>query len=233
MIVSSEAIVLHSRRFGDSSRIVTLYSAELGKVAVVAKGARTMKSSFGAALEPLSHVRCTIYHGRNKELHTLSAAETVRARKRVGGSLDLLRAGLLMCDALVRTQTQEQPDKRVFDLIADALERLETVEENVAYSVSLFMRLALAEIMGFGLPGSPSPVSGVVRVGITDGVARIDGEDGLRLAHSVYAHVLAALAGELREIPEHDQLELEGFLSLYYSHHLDKRIPANAFNAMR
>ncbi|MBK6759746.1 MAG: DNA repair protein RecO [Ignavibacteria bacterium] len=52
MIVSSEAIVLHSRRFGDSSRIVTLYSAELGKVTVVAKGARTMKSSFGAALEP-------------------------------------------------------------------------------------------------------------------------------------------------------------------------------------
>ena len=233
MILSTEAIVLHSRRYGDSSRIVTLYSRDLGKVSVVAKGARTLKSSFGAALEPLGHIRCTIYHGRNKDLHTLSAAETLVTRRRLGGSLDLLRAGLLMCDTLVRTQAVEQPDKNVFELLARALEQLEEIDEPRAYSISLSMRLSLAEIMGFGLPSSPSPQGTAVRVGIADGVARRDGEEGLRLSHTVYAQVLTALNGGTSVIPEQDQMELEGFVSLYFSHHLDKRITANAYNYLR
>ena len=108
-----------------------MYSRDLGKVSVVAKGARTLKSSFGAALEPLGYIRCTIYHGRNKDLHTLSAAETLVTRRRLGGSLDLLRAGLLMCDTLVRTQALEQPDKNVFELLARSLEQLEVVDENL------------------------------------------------------------------------------------------------------
>lgn len=233
MIVSTEAIVLHSRRYGDSSRIVTLYTRDLGKVSVVAKGARTLKSSFGAALEPLGFIRCTVYHGRNKDLHTLSAAETLATRRRVGGSLDLLRAGLLMCDSLVRTQAPEQPDERVFELLKETLEQLEITEEPHAYSLSLSMRLSLAEIMGFGLPASPPPPGSVVRIDITDGVARRDGEEGLRLSHTVYSHVLTALGCETTEISEQDQMELESFVSLYFSHHLGKRITSSAFTALR
>lgn len=233
MILSTDAIVLHSRRYGDSSRIVTLYTRDMGKLTVVAKGARTMKSALGAALEPLSHVRCTIYHGRSRDIHTISKAETVRTRKRVGGSLDLLTAGLLMCDMLVRTQANEQADENVFELMIRAVEKLEQTDEPLAYSVALRMRLELAENMGFGLPASPPPMGSVVRIDVSDGIARRDQDQGLRLSTAVYAHILTVLAGETTEIPEQDRMELEGFLSLYFSHHLDKRIPSNAFNALR
>ena len=121
MIISAESIVLHSRRYGDSSRIVTLYTRELGKVNVVAKGVRTTKSTIGAALEPLSHCRCTIYHGRNKELHTLSQAETITQRRNLT-TLEHLQGGLMMCEAIMRTQTQEQSDEHVYELLNKALE---------------------------------------------------------------------------------------------------------------
>ena len=138
-----------------------------------------------------------------------------------------------MWDTLVRTQALEQPDKNVFELLARSLEQLEVVDEPSAYSISLSMRLSLAEIMGFGLPSSPAPEGAAVRVGISDGVARRDGEEGLRLSHTVYTQVLTALNGGTSVISEQEQMELEGFVSLYFSHHLDKRITSNAFNALR
>jgi DNA repair protein RecO (recombination protein O) len=128
VIISAESIVLHSRRYGDSSRIVTLYTRELGKVSVVAKGVRTTKSSMSAALEPLSHCRCTIYHGKNKELHTLSQAETVTPRRNLT-TLEHLQSGLLICEAIIRTQAQEQAETDVFELLRKALEVLETTDE--------------------------------------------------------------------------------------------------------
>ena len=106
MILTTEAIVLHARRHGDSSRIVTLYTRELGKVGVVAKGARTTKSAFGSAMEPLSHIRCTVYHRPMKDLHTVAKAELLHPMRRLGSHLELLRSGLLMCEYVMKTQKQ-------------------------------------------------------------------------------------------------------------------------------
>lgn len=232
MIVSTSAIVLHSRRYGDSSRIVTLFSEALGKVTVVAKGARTMKSNIGGSLEPLTPVNITLYHGRNKEMHTLSKAEPIRLWKHIGGSLDRLRSGLLMADAVMRTQTVEQPDTRVYQTLLTALEALDNGVESHAYSVCVSLRLSLAEIMGFGLPNSPAPEGNVVRLSVSNGVVRNEGGDGIQMSNSAYTCVLGALNNQLAVIPDQDQLEIEGFLSLYFSHHLDARITTKAYSAL-
>ena len=48
-IVSCEALVLRNLRFGETSRVVTFCTAELGKVAAMAKGARDPRGPFGAS----------------------------------------------------------------------------------------------------------------------------------------------------------------------------------------
>ena len=49
-ILSCEAIVLRNLRFGDTSRVATLFTRELGKIGVIAKGARLPSSPFGATV---------------------------------------------------------------------------------------------------------------------------------------------------------------------------------------
>ncbi|MBP6673311.1 MAG: recombination protein O N-terminal domain-containing protein, partial [Bacteroidetes bacterium] len=52
MIVETEAVVLHTMDFRDTSKIVTLYSRKFGKIKVIAKGTRNQKTNkFGSSLE--------------------------------------------------------------------------------------------------------------------------------------------------------------------------------------
>ncbi|MBM4178924.1 MAG: DNA repair protein RecO [Ignavibacteria bacterium] len=231
MIISAESIVLHSRRYGDSSRIVTLYTRELGKVSVVAKGARTTKSTIGAALEPLSHCRCTIYHGKNKELHTLSQAETITKRRNVS-TLEHLQAGLLMCESIVRTQPQEQADVGTFVLLAKALEVLDSVEAQLAYSVTVAMRCRLAEVMGFGIQFVPPSEHASVVVDVTYGSIALAGV-GIQLSKNAYDALYASRRGHWNTIADADMLEIESLLSLYFSHHLERRIVSQTYSHLR
>ena len=232
MIISAESIVLHSRRYGDSSRIVTLYTRELGKVNVVAKGVRTTKSAIGAALEPLSHCRCVIYHGKNKELHTLSQAETLSQRRNLI-TLEHLQSGLMMCEAIVRTQTQEQTDEHVFELLSKALNVLDTVDESCSYSVSVAMRCRLTEVMGFGLQFIPPPAEQAsVFIDVTDGSVGPAGV-GIHMTRSAYGAMYASRRGHWSSIDESDKLEIESLLSLYFSHHLERRVVSQTFSHLR
>ncbi len=233
MILTTEAIVLHARRHGDSSRIVTLYTRELGKVGVVAKGARTTKSAFGSAMEPLSHIRCTVYHRPMKDLHTVAKAELLHPMRRMGSHLELLRSGLLMCEYVIKTQKQEQADSTVFDLLSSALHRLNDEDPSTAYGVSVGFRCALANVMGFGLPLGEPPIGTVVRIGLTDGVARRDGEDGLRCSRTAYDLLCMCARGEGCTMSHSDELEIESLLSLYFSHHLDIRVVSSVASALR
>ncbi|MDR2380059.1 MAG: DNA repair protein RecO [Bifidobacteriaceae bacterium] len=67
-------LVLRTRDLGEADRIVTLLTADHGKVRAVAKGVRRTASRFGARLEPFMHVDLQLYEGRN--LDTVTQAVT-------------------------------------------------------------------------------------------------------------------------------------------------------------
>ncbi len=228
MILTSESIVLHSRRYSDTSRIVTIFTRDLGKVTVVAKGARSPKSPFGSSLEPLGHIRATFYHGRNRDLHTLSAAEVVTLRRSLPFTLGKLEAGLSLCDTIGRTQPTEQPDLRVFNVLKHSMDSLETCDEEMAFSIVLTSRLELANIMGFGLPGTQPPEEPTLRIDLTNGIARGPNNEGFVLSATVYEMLCNALRGAVFPVASHDRIEIEGFLSMYFSHHLNTRVPPKA-----
>lgn len=233
MIVSTEAIVLHSRRFGDTSRIVTVYSRELGKIGLVAKGARTTASALGSALEPLGHVRCQVYHTKNRELHTVSKAESVSTRRQLQQSYEHLRSGLLMCELVMRTQELDQADDEIFDLLRKALDVADGLASELVYSVSVAMRLRLAEVMGFGLDRAACPETWqTVMIDVTDGTASQHG-GGIRLSRTAWDLMSGSLRGRWMSAAEPVQLEIESFISIYFSHHLDARITSRTFTSLQ
>jgi hypothetical protein len=184
-------------------------------------------------MEPLSHIRCTVYHRPMKDLHTVAKAELLHPMRRLGSHLELLRSGLLMCEYVIKTQKQEQADSTVFDLLSSALHRLNDEDPSTAYGVSVGFRCALANVMGFGLPLGEPPIGTVVRIGLTDGVARRDGEDGLRCSRTAYDLLCMCARGEGCTMSHSDELEIESLLSLYFSHHLDIRVVSSVASALR
>ena len=54
------AVVVRTRAFGESDKIVTFLTRDLGKIAGIAKGARRSKRRFVNVLEPFTHVDVTL-----------------------------------------------------------------------------------------------------------------------------------------------------------------------------
>jgi len=64
------AIVLGSKNFMESDKIVHLYSEDLGKIRAIAKGARRITSKFVGHLETLNLVTASLYFGPKNTILT-------------------------------------------------------------------------------------------------------------------------------------------------------------------
>ena len=74
-IISTEAFVLRSYKLAENDKIVVLYTKQLGKIRLVAKGARKLRNRFGAALEVFAHLSVMFHLKENRDLLVLDRAE--------------------------------------------------------------------------------------------------------------------------------------------------------------
>lgn len=161
MIVTTEAIVLKSKKFRDTSKLVTLYTEDFGKCTVVANGARRAKNKFGSALEPAACSSITMYKHPNKDLHTLSAAETSIPLRVISDSFELLTTAMSMLELIYTTQLDEEQNPDLYHLLRYSLQILNT-EPEYPHSLLIAFKLHLASEMGFAVDPSRCPESGEV-----------------------------------------------------------------------
>ncbi|PWT92041.1 MAG: DNA repair protein RecO [Acidobacteria bacterium] len=74
-LVATQAFVLRSYKLGENDKIAILFTRDFGKVRFVAKGARKVRSRFGAAFEVLTHLRILFHYKENRDLLILDKAE--------------------------------------------------------------------------------------------------------------------------------------------------------------
>jgi len=72
-----EAIVLRHADWGEADRLLTLYTRQGGKLRVVAKGARRIRSRKAGHLEPFTRVQVQL--ARSRSLPIVTQAETAEA----------------------------------------------------------------------------------------------------------------------------------------------------------
>jgi len=147
MIVRTEAVVLRSIEYGETSRIVTLQTRRGGKVAVLARGARTVKSRFGSCLQPMAYIQAVYYHKAGRSLQTLSECSHVRAFHRIARDLEKMTLGLRIVE-LAGALLEEEDDPDVFDLLVDVLGSLNDADRGAAHLLPYF-QLKLAAALGF------------------------------------------------------------------------------------
>jgi DNA repair protein RecO (recombination protein O) len=110
-------VVLRNISLGDTSRIVSVLSADHGRVKLVAKGSRRIGSRLGPLLEPGNELDLVFYPYRDRELWMLKEAGLRRAALTGGGSLSKLShlfAALELTDRLLpERETVEEFDALV------------------------------------------------------------------------------------------------------------------------
>ncbi len=119
------AIVVRTRAFGESDKIVTFLTRDRGKMAGIAKGARRSKRRFVNVLEPFTHVDVTLRLRPGRDLAFVNAC--VLRDAPISLARDLMKFAyasyvLELTDRMVR-EHEAGPD--TYELVRDALALLE------------------------------------------------------------------------------------------------------------
>ncbi|OGO50137.1 MAG: DNA repair protein RecO [Chloroflexi bacterium RBG_16_68_14] len=121
-VYKTPAIVLRQRRLGDADKIVTLYTANHGKLDAVAKGVRRVKSRLAGHVEPLNHGSFLLAHGRNLDI--ITQAQTIESFQPLRNDLDRLSRALYAAELLDRSTEERAENFALYRLLLDTLRRL-------------------------------------------------------------------------------------------------------------
>lgn len=125
------AYVLHRYDWSESSVIVDLFTYELGRVVVAAKGAKRPTSQLRAVLRPFQRIHATL--GRTTpgaEVHNLRGAEWAGGVPLAGG--DALFSGFYLNELLMKLLAREDPHPGLWEAYAATLSQLGGDNEAVA-----------------------------------------------------------------------------------------------------
>jgi DNA repair protein RecO (recombination protein O) len=115
------ALVLKTTDWSETSRIATLWTREFGKVRVLAKGGRRLKSSFESALDLLTVCSIVFLRKSSGSLDLLTEAQVVQRYPRLRTDLAALYAGYYVAESLTDWTEDYDPHPVLFDEALDAL----------------------------------------------------------------------------------------------------------------
>jgi len=121
----SEALVLRTYPFREADLVVSFIARDQGRLRGVARGARKLRSRFGAGLERLAHVRMYYFQRENRDLVGLDSCDLIESQFSVLGADYSLGVALdFLADVSEQLLPEHEPNDRYFRLLLLALDHL-------------------------------------------------------------------------------------------------------------
>lgn len=147
-LVTTDAIILQTFAYSDTSKILRLLTRTHGVRSAIAKGALRPRSRYGGVLEPFTQGVASFYLKDGRDLHTLSGFELSRPRQELGRDLVRFGAACLVAEILIRTASEEA-DPDLFTRVEAGFERLRTVDAAGVEGTALAEIWSLVGHLGF------------------------------------------------------------------------------------
>jgi DNA repair protein RecO (recombination protein O) len=163
--------VLRSLPYGESDRIVTLLTAQHGKVAALARGAASSRRRFGAALSPFGFGEATLRERRGQDLWLLEELHVARGFARLPLELGRYSHACYACELCLHLCPPHEPEPLVLELVLGLLgyldglpleskpvpEVLRAFEIQLLTAVGLGVQLRECAACGDEVPELPAP----------------------------------------------------------------------------
>lgn len=119
MFKTVKALVLREVRYKEADRILTLLSAEEGKLTAKARGALRKSSRTGAATQLLTYSEMTLF--ANKGKWTVNEASVLEPFDGLRADLEALALGSYFAECLEALSVEDEPDPELLQLGLNAL----------------------------------------------------------------------------------------------------------------
>lgn len=143
--IRTEGIVLRRKDFGESDRILVLFTRKMGRVSVIAKGARKPSSKISGHLELFMRSSFLISRGRN--LHILTQAEMIEDFEPLRTDLSGIGRGSYLVELVDAVIYEEGSNVKLYNLLVSTLGSLSAGEDPEI--IIRYYELHLLDLVGF------------------------------------------------------------------------------------
>jgi len=141
----TEAILLHSRNYSETSLICELFTRKHGRVSVIAKGARSKKNKFQNIAAP--NILASVNYSGKSELKTLVSWEEISHFSILGKNLKIL---LYLNELIFKLLEKENKQDRIFESLIDFYKVLASGDaKNIEIALREFEYFLICEL-GYG-----------------------------------------------------------------------------------
>jgi DNA repair protein RecO (recombination protein O) len=162
-VSETEAIVLRTYKLAEADKITVFLSQHSGVMRGVARGARRLKSKFGASLEPFTLVSLSYYEKEGQELVAIRDAEILRSFFELSKNTEVVVALEYIGGLILEFAPPHEPNEKVFRMLRACLEAIAGAPEDLRH-ITRYCEVWLLKLSGF-LPDLRSCVNCKERFG--------------------------------------------------------------------
>ncbi len=147
-VSETEAIVLRTYKLAEADKIAVFLSQQFGVMRGVARGARRLKSKFGASLEPYTIVSLSFYEKEGQELVGIRQADILRSYFELSKNTEAVIALEYISGLILEFTPPHEPNEKVFRMFRVCLEAIGSSPEDLRQIIR-YSEVWLLKLSGF------------------------------------------------------------------------------------
>jgi len=149
MIASTQAIVLNTHKYGDTSLICNLFSKDYGKLNIISKGAYTLKNPNSAILQPMNYIEICYYYKSKRNIQLLKEASINNHFFKIKKNYEKLIYSYIIIDIINKTTQIDDACNIIFRLSHKVLEKINNNQDTHIGLYFIFFQLQLLRYLGY------------------------------------------------------------------------------------
>lgn len=145
MLYKIEGIVIRSMDYGEGHKIISIYTREAGKMSVMVRGAKKLKSRFGAITQLFTYGQFVVYKGG--QMGTLNAGEIIDAHQKLREDLVKGAYAAYVAEMAEKLTGELEPSPMLFEQLLAALKNIE--EGKAPFAVAHIVEMKMLILSGY------------------------------------------------------------------------------------
>ena len=135
MIINTDAIVLKTFSYGETSLISRCFTKDKGKISFIIKGAKSKKNLISPYFQPLSYINIIYKENEKRELQIVSKVSFVQIWTKIPLSLKKMSLSQSILEISDFTLEKNDPYTNLFNILIETFQSLENedLNENIVF----------------------------------------------------------------------------------------------------
>lgn len=150
MLYKTRAIVLRDYELAEQDKIIEVFSEKYGRVKLVAKGARRLKSRFAPTTQIISYIDILAYQSRKLDLDTLSECQLISLFPEIKKDLLKMVSAGYLAELTAKLTPLRDRNLAIFVLLLKSLSLLEKFSKDKLITLLRAFELKFLQLLGYG-----------------------------------------------------------------------------------